>query len=226
MIKVNWEKLPNWANFVAMDSDGVWSCYAEKPLEGGTWWYMAEDAKDDRVMELEDPSAICDLGADIHWENSLIERPLKYILPQTPEDDDDDVIAFSEAVKAWVDGVEVQQRANGGWFDVTPFKEFIVNNQRIVPIYTNSDYRIKPKIKTLASLEFPRPEELPLDMETTYWIPEITGFRELFISYGWSGDQFDYEMLLRGMVHLTKEAAVTHAKAIITSQGGVFKLRD
>lgn len=39
MTKPTWDDAPDWANYMAMDSDGVWYFYANKPSYGlHSWW--------------------------------------------------------------------------------------------------------------------------------------------------------------------------------------------
>jgi len=39
MVKPDWKDAPEWAQWVAMDADGVWFWYEEKPKFGRSDWY-------------------------------------------------------------------------------------------------------------------------------------------------------------------------------------------
>ena len=61
MPKVNWDDAPEWANYVAMDSDGSWWWYRDVPNLGINTW---------RSLELSEI-----IWGNANWENSLQERP-------------------------------------------------------------------------------------------------------------------------------------------------------
>jgi hypothetical protein len=48
---INWDKVPEWMNYLAMDSDGLWFGYAEEPYHepgSSTWDYTGRMATLDR----------------------------------------------------------------------------------------------------------------------------------------------------------------------------------
>lgn len=86
-----------------------------------------------------------------------------------------------------------------------------------------SKYRIKPKEQKMlyivgsdrVSRAYPEPVKEMLADGTEYYIPNINRTDIQCGSYCWCDDGFDRVMLQRGMVHLTEEAAIAHAKAMI-----------
>lgn len=56
MNKPDWKDAPEWANWLAMDSDGIWWWYENEPK----WFYRQEDIRWIRVL---------------HDENTREQRP-------------------------------------------------------------------------------------------------------------------------------------------------------
>ena len=56
--------------------------------------------------------------------------------------------------------------------------------------------------------------------DTRYWIPITYDHTVLAEDYLWVGGKTDLIWLRRGLVHLTREAAEAHARAIILAGGG------
>jgi hypothetical protein len=65
--KPSWENAPDWANFVAMDSDGIWWWYGGRPEKLKDIWQASS------INEMAEPIDGILGGAD--WEESLEERP-------------------------------------------------------------------------------------------------------------------------------------------------------
>ena len=59
-MKPDWKDSPEWANYLAMDEDGSWYWHKTKPMMSGFDWASPSFASAD---------------TQIHWENSLEERP-------------------------------------------------------------------------------------------------------------------------------------------------------
>lgn len=87
---------------------------------------------------------------------------------------------------------------------------------------TNTQYRRKPsKPKTIKIGEFdvPAPETERLVKGTVYYYPSLTteaNYASTRASTRWDNDDFDQRLLKRGLVHLTKEAAIAHTKALLS----------
>lgn len=75
-------------------------------------------------------------------------------------------------------------------------------------------YRKKQKKIVINGFCVPAPETKPLDKNQHYFFPNLY-VPELYGEAPWYGDQADMLALARGIVHLTKEAAIRHAKAML-----------
>ena len=72
-----------------------------------------------------------------------------------------------------------------------------------------------PKTIRIGEYDVPEPMREPLEKDTAYWIPHFS----LDVSanrFTWYSDDFDNRMLKNGIIHLTKEDAVIHAKALMS----------
>lgn len=63
--------------------------------------------------------------------------------------------------------------------------------------------------------DVPAPERVAPPSGTRYWVPLMTA-SEPCVIYRWANDDLDARCLTRGLVHLTEEAAVAHAKALLS----------
>lgn len=81
----------------------------------------------------------------------------------------------------------------------------------------NSDvkFRVKPKTISINGIEVPAPERQELSEGTRYYIPQLMS-AELYNWDTWRDKPMDKRALSRGTVHLTKESAVQHAKALLS----------
>ena len=72
-------------------------------------------------------------------------------------------------------------------------------------------------VRTIRTGEFdvPEPERDPLEVGQTYYTLMFSSGLPV-IDYNWVGDTTDFRFLDRGLVHLTKEAAELHAKALLS----------
>lgn len=77
------------------------------------------------------------------------------------------------------------------------------------------EYRIKPKTIRIGEYDVPEPmREMPA-LDTDYYIACITT-SGLYGVATWVCDDHDIEWFNRGIVHSTKDAAVLHAKALLS----------
>jgi hypothetical protein len=65
---IDWDSMPAWAKFVAMDSGGGWWWYEKEPIIGEITWRTESEYYDEIPTEYA-PKWEGD------WKNSLIERP-------------------------------------------------------------------------------------------------------------------------------------------------------
>jgi len=69
VMKINWDDLPKWVNWIAMDANGQWCTYSEKPYMDMCclkWWSPALPFFDKLFFTL--PPAP-------DWTRSLMKRP-------------------------------------------------------------------------------------------------------------------------------------------------------
>ena len=81
----------------------------------------------------------------------------------------------------------------------------------------NAQYRRKPRTININGFEVPEPVREPLERWTAYYMPCIQPYLvEVANSSEWNNDECDHEWLKAGIIHLTKEAAEIHAKALLS----------
>lgn len=66
--KIDWDKLPSWANWVAKDKDDVWWCYSDKPLMDDDNWNRRYCRKCLCLGRYVDNSTV-------DWKDSLQSKP-------------------------------------------------------------------------------------------------------------------------------------------------------
>ena len=87
-----------------------------------------------------------------------------------------------------------------------------------VRFYSHMEYRLKPeppKTIRIGEYDVPEPVREPLEDDKEYWGVDPMA-EELAWKYKWNNALFCNLMLRRGLIHLTKEAAVIHAKALLS----------
>ena len=72
-----------------------------------------------------------------------------------------------------------------------------------------------PKTIRIGEYDVPEPVREPLEKDTEYWIAHFS-LEVLANRFKWYSDKFDNLVLKNGLIHLTKEAAVIHAKALVS----------
>ena len=87
-----------------------------------------------------------------------------------------------------------------------------------VSFYSHMEYRLKPeppKTIRIGEYDVPEPVREPLEKDTEYWIAHFS-LEGLANRFKWYSDKFDNRVLKSGLIHLTKEAAVIHAEALLS----------
>ena len=72
-----------------------------------------------------------------------------------------------------------------------------------------------PKTIRIGEYDVPEPVREPLENDTEYWIAHFS-LEVLANRFKWYSDKFDNRVLKNGLIHLTKEDAVIHAKALMS----------
>lgn len=80
----------------------------------------------------------------------------------------------------------------------------------------DTKYLRKPRTIRIGEIEIPEPVREPLQNGEKYFVPAIDyDGHDNINSFEWDGDSADTRLLNQGMVHLTGEAALAHAKALL-----------
>ena len=122
-----------------------------------------------------------------------------------------------DAMRAWADGETVEESLSSGrWVEIggpDKVRSAVFEDYRV--------YRIKPRTIRIGKYDVPAP--LPVDCgtfdaNTTYYSPDIESMDGTFTTEEqfWCWDRIDVLRLERGLVHLTREAAELHARALIS----------
>lgn len=130
-----------------------------------------------------------------------------------------------EVLKAIADGVKLEHKWIGSeWTVPSEWKDFNpLENSVVIENIFNGKYifRLCQETITIGDVSFPKPESNPLKDGTEYWVAEPAYQHYIAIRPSrWAGDDLDRRFLHRGLVHLTKENAIAHAKALIKLSGG------
>lgn len=113
----------------------------------------------------------------------------------------------ADILRAIADGETVQCYTSGGWIDSHTYEALTD-----IAYKRSYKYRVKPKTLVINGHEVPEPVREPLNEGDVYYrvdVPSITCLT-------WGNDSYDTEMLRRGLIHLTKEAAIAHTSALLS----------
>ena len=69
MSKPSWDEAPEWAKYLAMDGDGFWSFYEDRPEwaeEANEWWLGFDSTDDSRWAQY----GACD-ESGIDWDHAF-----------------------------------------------------------------------------------------------------------------------------------------------------------
>jgi len=76
-------------------------------------------------------------------------------------------------------------------------------------------YRRKPRAININGHEVPEPVREPLKDRQEYFMPDFTD-NDYHMECSWTDHELDHLRLRNGHIHLTKEAAQAHAKALLS----------
>jgi hypothetical protein len=84
------------------------------------------------------------------------------------------------------------------------------------PLWDESvEYRRKPRTIKINGFEVPEPVREPLEDGQEYYEVSI-GSADNVVKYTWRGESWDFHTMEKGIVHLTKKAAMLHAEALLS----------
>ena len=106
-------------------------------------------------------------------------------------------------VQALVDGNDVQQIRGEGWLNIKD--PTLVREPEC--------YRIKPATILINGIEVPEPVREPLNNGDKY---SLVVLGRAVDDIEWASDGWDMENLRDGLIHLTKESAEIHRKALLS----------
>ncbi|KLU13980.1 hypothetical protein [Xenorhabdus griffiniae] len=118
----------------------------------------------------------------------------------------------------------ITQYAQIAQTDNEPWRHFqcktLTNNDWddcITPIafWFDREYRLKPRTIKIGGIEVPEPVRGPLVIGTEYYTPAINSISLYANRVTWGNDTCDIEWLQRGLIHLDRESAELHARALI-----------
>ena len=116
--------------------------------------------------------------------------------------------------------VEIAQTTDKPWeaFQVKGFVDEWLDVSAAILFNENLQYRLKPeppKTIRIGEYDVPEPVREPLEDDKEYWGVDPMA-EEFAWKYKWHTAAFCNLRLRRGLIHLTKEAAVIHAKALLS----------
>jgi hypothetical protein len=95
-------------------------------------------------------------------------------------------------------------------------KNIFVNLDRDPCWYLYCEYRRKPKTININGFEVPEPERKALKNGTFYYFPSFHYEHYIFLTAIWDSHESNLARLKNGLVHLTQEAAIQHAQALLS----------
>ena len=208
-------KIPAHHIAVAADADGFVYSYDATPIEITTCWRFSNSY--DSVYKV---LARVDFADTVEWRNSLQLYPLAEANKMTAANLKDLPVKPHPHFDLMMKYVEIAQTTDKPWeaFQVKGFVDEWVDVSAAILFNENLQYRLKPeppKTIRIGEYDVPEPVREPLEKDTEYWIPHFS----LAVSanrFKWYSDEFDNRVLKNGLIHLTKEAAVIHAKALMS----------
>ena len=122
---------------------------------------------------------------------------------------------YHAILNAIAEGDEIQYllHPSSSWktLSAESFLQAMVNGDLGNPEY----YRVKPKTININGYEVLEPVRTKLNDGDTYYIPDIFSC-DFYTADWWSDTDQDLKFLNLGLIHLTKEAAVQHAKSLLS----------
>ena len=117
---------------------------------------------------------------------------------------------------------EYRYSADGEWIPLVNHPCHDSNQHPEWNDYT--EYRRKPRTININGHEVPEPVRSPLIRGTTYHVPNLVNYGgKLSEDLLWDDDMLDHFSLNLGMVHLSEEAAIKHAEALLSSFSRIEK---
>lgn len=121
--------------------------------------------------------------------------------------------AYAEILHAIADGKKIQylESSQNKWFGISRESVLLELSRH----HCRHQFRIKPEVILINGIEVPKPCDKQLDEGQQYFYPCIEA-SDSCTGVKWNNDIYDERLLKRGIVHLTKEAAIKHAEALLS----------
>ena len=210
-------KIPAHHIAVAADANGFVYSYDATPIEITTAWLSSESYLDSFYKV---PARV-DFAETIEWRNSLQLYPLAEANKMTAANLKDLPVKPHPHAGLMMKYAEIAQTTDKPWehFEVLRNKSAVWEAiYAPMAFYDNMEYRLKPeppKTIRIGEYDVPEPVREPLEEDKEYWGVDPMA-EELAWKYKWHNALFCNLRLRRGLIHLTKEAAVIHAKALLS----------
>lgn len=127
-----------------------------------------------------------------------------------------ELLSPQEVLQALMDNQDVE-------FIEANSNEWFAFNERFAIKYLYQEhllFRKKPEMLTIGDVSFPKPYQGKMEYDTIYYYPTVD-FKSLCDSTTWTDTPNDFMLMNRCLVHLTKENAIAHAKALLKLSGSV-----
>lgn len=120
---------------------------------------------------------------------------------------------YAEILHAIAEGKQIQylESSQNEWFGI-PRESVLLELTRQ---HCRHQFRIKPEVILINGIEVPKPCSKAPKLGEYFFIVNV-GNNTPYEVDTWSGHITDYELLKRGIIHQTKEAAIKHAEALLS----------
>lgn len=120
---------------------------------------------------------------------------------------------YAQVLRWIADGEEIDVRASGGDWRPLERKNDALND-RILRGGGSFEFRLKPRTITVNGREIVAGESEAPKLQSEYFLPHVSKGNR-YAAEIWDASEFDLRVLNDGLVHLTKENAIAHAKAML-----------
>lgn len=124
---------------------------------------------------------------------------------------------FKEALIAHFQGKKVEKKSDwsNGWVAFSKGLDEATFSQMVDDEFgRRCAFRLAPRTIKVNGVEVPAPEKKFPRHNQTFYLPQLYN-NEFVSSYTWVGNSYNVSALKKGLVHLDRESAVKHAKAML-----------
>lgn len=214
-VQIDWNNIPNHAQYVAADSNGTWYWFINKPrfFDNDRWISEVPHPVSSGECGIVDSAFVTVDGPIKNPAQSLFSRPVD----PTPNQ----LLTYRAVVQAMLNGERVVRIDPHDIESSVEVKNFYIDVDKL-DRKPDFDYFIKQATIVIGDIEVPKPVQDVSEMEEgdTYFIP-VLGKSSMFDVVVWTAKDYDMSNLTRGLVHKTRVGAVIHAMALIKVSGGM-----